>query len=276
MYTTVQLVIEKIDQASRAEMAYQVRERPDGEEIDFTEWCDFFSEVSSFVDTLERQYGLANCSFTEHAIMRLSTTIRSLQSIEESLDSHDDSPDDLQAVAQDVREMVDVLTALQTIWCDYQESIQSRLSVQRVPPVLYSRRRGRPRFDVTQEQIEHLRYLSFSWTSISSMLGISRMTLYRRKKEYGLSSMNRSMTDSELDACVRDIRKELPYSGETIIMGSMPCCVPRKRVRECLRRIDPLNTPLRWIRSHHRRRPYSVPGPNSLWHLGEQHARGVV
>ena len=141
-----------------------------------------------------------------------------------------------------------------------------------MPSTVQSSRRGRPRFEVPQEQIEYLRYLSFSWTSIALMLGVSRMTVYRRKREYGISSANCSLTDSDLDACLRDIRRELPYSGEIIIMGrlrSMQYCIPRKRVRESLRRIDPLNTPLRWGRNRHTRRPYYVPGPNSLWHLGE-------
>ena len=212
--------------------------------MDFSRWCDFFSEVSSFVDTLERQYGLANSSFTEYAILRLSTTIRSLQSVEEALISWDDYSNELQSIVDDVNELADVLLTLQTIWCRYGEAMDSQSSVQRVPPTVHTRRRGRPRFDVTQEQIEHLRYLSFSWTSICSMLGISRMTLYRRKKEYGISSRNRIMSDAELDTFLRDVRKELPYSGETVIMGrlrSMQCCVPRKRVRESLRRIDPLN-----------------------------------
>ena len=41
----------------------------------------------------------------------------------------------------------------------------------------------------------------------------------------------------------------------------------RVRVRESIRRVDPLNTPLCWGGGLHHRRPYSVPGPNSLWHL---------
>ena len=193
------------------------REEDDEVVVDISSWCDFFSEVASFVDMLERQYGLANVTFTEYAVLRLSTTIRSLQSIEEN-------------------------------------------------------GRGRPKFDITQEQIEYLRYLSFSWSSISSLLGVSRMTLYRRKKQFGISSTNSSLTDSELDERIREIRRELPYSGETIVMGrlrSIQCCIPRKRVRESIRRIDPLNTPLRWGRNRHSRRPYSVPGPNCLWHLGK-------
>ena len=44
--------------------------------------------------------------------------------------------------------------------------------------------------------------------------------------------------------------------------------VSRERVRRTIRRIDPLNTALRWGGNLSSRRPYSVPGPNSLWHIG--------
>ena len=229
-------------------------------EIDFSSWCDFFQGVSRFV---ERQHGLANPSFTEYAILRLSTTIRSLHTIEEA---HEDS-EDLEVVTDDVKELADVFMARQSLWSSYEEALRNSLCVQRVPSTVQS-----SGVEVPQEQIEYLRYLSFSWTSIASILGVSRTTVYRRKREYGISSANCSMTDSELDTCLRDIRRELPYSGETIIMGrlrNMQYCVPRKHIRESLRRIDPLYTPLRWGRNRHSRRPYSVPGPNSLWHLGE-------
>ena len=43
---------------------------------------------------------------------------------------------------------------------------------------------GHPRFDVTVEQLEYLSSLSFTWAKIAQLLGISRMTLYRKRLEY--------------------------------------------------------------------------------------------
>ena len=43
--------------------------------------------------------------------------------------------------------------------------------------------------------------------------------------------------------------------------------VPRARVRNAIRHTDPLNTAMRWTHVT-ARRAYSVPGPNSLWHIG--------
>lgn len=45
----------------------------------------------------------------------------------------------------------------------------------------------------------------------------------------------------------------------------------RSGVRECLARLDPRNTALRWAVTVSRR-VYSVPWPNSLWHLDGHHS----
>ena len=41
------------------------------------------------------------------------------------------------------------------------------------------------------------------------------------------------------------------------------------RLQQAIREVDPLHTALRWKGNLTGRRPYSVPGPNSLWHLGK-------
>ena len=45
--------------------------------------------------------------------------------------------------------------------------------------------------------------------------------------------------------------------------------VQRWRVTECLRRVDPVGTALRWRMTIHRRK--YVPTPNSLWHIDTGH-----
>jgi hypothetical protein len=69
---------------------------------------------------------------------------------------------------------------------------------------------------------------------------------------------------------VRQAREELPDLGQSMLAGrlrAMGVRVTRERIREAVRRSDPLNTALRW-HGLTARRPYSVPGPNSLWHIG--------
>lgn len=47
--------------------------------------------------------------------------------------------------------------------------------------------------------------------------------------------------------------------------------VQRDRIRASLTRVDPVNSQLRWA-SIITRRTYSVPWPNSLWHMDGNHA----
>ena len=46
-------------------------------------------------------------------------------------------------------------------------------------PVTHTGRRGRPKFDIDKEQLEYLVSISFNWSEIAALLGVSRMTLYR-------------------------------------------------------------------------------------------------
>ena len=76
--------------------------------------------------------------------------------------------------------------------------------------------------------------------------------------------------DDQLDEVVCGIKQQMPDCGERMLMGNLQSrsvFVPRWRIRNSLHRVDPIHTPLRW-RARIQRRPYSVPGPNSLWHLG--------
>ena len=66
--------------------------------------------------------------------------------------------------------------------------------------------RGRPRFEIPKEQLVYLSSLSFSWTDISRMLRVSRMTIYRRRVEYDLvRDPGNVPTNSQLRAIVREI-----------------------------------------------------------------------
>ena len=71
---------------------------------------------------------------------------------------------------------------------------------------------------------------------------------------------------------IRSIRQETVYSGVSMTWGSLRAKgvkVTRERVRQALRSIDPIGVALRWPAGATKRRPYSVAGPNSLWHIGK-------
>ena len=135
---------------------------------------------------------------------------------------------------------------------------------------------GRPKYNIKKEQLEFLRYeLHFKWTDIASLLGVSVSTVNRRRQELGIDShANLSdLTDEELDNMVRNISREQPYTGLSLIEGHLRRTgfrLSRERIRQSLLRIDPVNVALRYNQAVSRRQ-YSVPGPNSLWHIDSNH-----
>ena len=59
---------------------------------------------------------------------------------------------------------------------------------------------GRPRLDVSREDILSLRQLNYSWTKIARMLDISCSTLYRRLHGYGIDTETfTDISEPELD-----------------------------------------------------------------------------
>lgn len=126
--------------------------------------------------------------------------------------------------------------------------------------------------DFSLEQMCYLRSIGLSWTRISSLFGVSRMTLYLKRKEAGILDDFRysTISDEELEQKIREIKQQMPDIGERMVGGvlhSNAIFVQRHRIRQAIHSVDPLNTALRWHQKIHRR-SYSVPGPMSLWHIG--------
>lgn len=85
------------------------------------------------------------------------------------------------------------------------------------------------------------------------------------------------MTDEELDNIVIRLRSHYRRAGISMLDGMLRRLghhVPRERVRLSLIRIDPVQRVFARIRI--RRRVYSVPGPNSLWHHDGQHGQSPL
>ena len=86
-------------------------------------------------------------------------------------------------------------------------------------PVIFSGRRGRPSYNISREQILYLRSLSFHWNVIAKLLGISVMTLYRRRQEFGLVEDPRTrISDHQLLEIVRQIHNDFPDIGEVLLI----------------------------------------------------------
>ena len=80
------------------------------------------------------------------------------------------------------------------------------------------------------------------------------------------------MDDTELDALVASMVLKYPNLGIKLTKGMLwsehKVRVPEQRLRECMRRVDPVGvTERRYTNRAIVRRTYSVPYSNYLWHV---------
>ena len=131
-------------------------------------------------------------------------------------------------------------------------------------------RRGRPSLPVNVDQVEMLRGIGYTWDEVANAIGVSRTTLWRRLTEQNITlSRYLDISDFDLDQVISRIQHDFPNAGLVMIQGhllSEGVHVPRQRVRESVARCDPIRRRLRWHQVL-TRRSYSVPRPNSLWHI---------
>ena len=247
------------------------------EEIELWGWHTFFEELDRFLELSVREFETANVSYCCFVSERLETCIATLIALRDTLAEAavGDAEATLRHYLDEVDQLLDICRLLNTKWLQAidEREVESNAAAYHAPTVRsLPMQRGRPRFEIPKEQLVYLSSLSFSWTDISRMLGVSRMTIYRRRVEYDLvRDPGNVPTSSHLRAIVREIKNGQPQLGEVMVMGrirGMGYKVTRECVRQAIRSIDPLHIALRWRGGLTSRRPYSVPGPNSLWHIG--------
>lgn len=240
----------------------------------------FFGELGRFLTSSGRMFETSNESYSNYVIERLETIIITLNGLKETLEEASTpnvvSGSGISDYKEKVKDLLVICRTLSRRWEQQLDEIETGAGTQHAyvaPRSTSSSGRGRPRFEITREQLVYLAGMSFSWTNIASMMGVSRMTIYRRRVEYGLVVDPWIVpTDVQLHTVVRQITAEHPELGEVMIMGrirGMGYKVTRERLRQVIRSNDPLNTALRWGGNLTSRRPYCVASPNSLWHIGK-------
>lgn len=134
---------------------------------------------------------------------------------------------------------------------------------------------GQPKFKVDVEQVTYLHRQGFSLTSIAVMLNISRTTLWRHLRNTGTDiARYTEISDNELRNCIQNIYSSHVHCGVIMMLGhlkSRGIVIQRRKVRAIMHEIDPANSALRWSLTV-RRRVYSVPTSNALWHIDTHHA----
>ena len=96
------------------------------------------------------------------------------------------------------------------------------------------------------------------------------VSLQRRAREWDIKTYS-MITDSELDNVVSQCLQSFPNAGEAMLRGHLQSSnihIQRRRLRESVQRVTGSQNP-----PHPAvvRRTYSVPGPNSLWHVDGNH-----
>ena len=84
--------------------------------------------------------------------------------------------------------------------------------------------------------------------------------------------LSTTLNNAELEELLLIFRSHYPRAGLRMLDGMLRALgytIPRNRIREALIQIDPVRRVFERILI--RRREYSVPGPNALWHHDGQH-----
>ena len=142
---------------------------------------------------------------------------------------------------------------------------------------IFSGSPGRPKFNISYEQLNFLVERRFTAVQITELLGVSLRTFERRLRDFGLSirATYTDVTNGQLDATILEILVTLPNTGYKRMSGYLRTRgfrIQQKRIRESMRRVDPQGTLLRALEMNViHRRVYSVPSPLALWHIDGNH-----
>lgn len=223
-------------------------------------WSTFFSSLSTLLREVERMESPVGESKVNTYLSELEYRLSGLIDIFVFLSSQQGSHNCDQQLTDSVEYLI--LSIFFTLLPNLKDKLQSS-SQHCVSDLAFG-----------EEQLRHLRSIGFTWVAIAQIFGVSRMTLYRRRIQLGIIGEDKfsDVSDFDLMNMISSIKARLPDCGERMIIGflrSQGVFVQRCRIRSVIHAIDPIGTSLRW---HPRllRRPYSVPGPMSLWHIGKQ------
>lgn len=130
----------------------------------------------------------------------------------------------------------------------------------------------RPLKSIPEELLVALFTANFSKLEIASIMKVSPKTINRRICQYRLVGFS-GITDVDLDVITKQFLSSHPNCGERTLSGFLRLSglkVLRAKVLASLIRVDPMGVQARFHQVLHRRR-YSVPMPNSLWHIDGNH-----
>ena len=148
-------------------------------------WSNYFQEVSRLVEEAERLYGMANNTYTEYIIERLEICLTTCSNLLRTLQLEVVNSQ-LEDYKVSLQELNDCLKLLHRKWREYEGILDSYpadaySSVSYRAPLIrpVQLQPGRPKFEISKDQLEYLTSMGFKWNEIAALLGVSRMTVYR-------------------------------------------------------------------------------------------------
>ena len=214
-------------------------------------WEEFFESLSQFATLSSVYRDNRRSDLIEYAITRCESFLRVLYAIYSTIETELGES----AVLHSIRDLTGWLQQIKSLLNESYDGLPDIQSGTAISVDTSSRgQRGRPKVLISRLYTIGPRELGFSWTKVSSILGISRRTLYSHRQEQGLVGESdpfalSDLTDEQLDQTVQDIKAQMPYIGIQLVHGALRARgirVPQYRVRECLHRVDPINSALRW------------------------------
>ena len=245
---------------------------------------NIFRELLAFLTTIKdsEMSGSYSIEYVRFVLERLNTCVRTLSALcsclERSLEVEFDR--EIAEVHDNLEELKQCCLSLHILWQSCIDQLDASCTERDLAEENYHtpsqllQQRGHPRRIIEIEQLKYLRSVNFSWTQISRLLGVSRMTVYCRRKDFGMldrSSNSVNISNTELCNLLVQMRRQMPNVGETLVLGrvhSLGYSVTRGRIHQLLHATNPLNAALRWRGLITAWQPYCVAAPNSLWHIG--------
>lgn len=138
-------------------------------------------------------------------------------------------------------------------------------------PVLRQGNVGRPKLQAPISQITLLRQSGLSWSKISKVLNVSRVTLWNLRNQNSIEDPRSYslLDDDELLAIINEIKSEHPQAGFRYVWANLKArsiYVRWERLVTLLRTVDPIGVLLR-RRRRLKRRQYKVKAANYMWYV---------
>ena len=186
-------------------------------------WERFFEELETFLTAANREIGSVSREYSEFVLERLGVCIQALSSICRQMESAGEVDAEMLQIHDTLVEIRGCCRSLLVLWQSYIDQLDSNYTVvSRAQMESYQaprlrEGRGRPSIIISLEQLRYLRSLHFTWSQISELLGVSRMTVYRRRRDFGMDDFDeatRSISNNELERLLQVMRCEMPNVGD--------------------------------------------------------------